>query len=529
MTGEKILVVDDGQDNRDFLVRYVLEPNNFVPLTARDGQEGLAMALKHEPDLILLDLQMPRMDGMTVLRKLAPYNKGIPVILMTIHGSEDIAIEAYRLGAKDYVRKPYTVEEMLDAIERALAETRLRKEKEALTARILQANRELKQRVDEMNVLYSIGKSVTALMSMSELLPRVVNAAAQITGAQQAALYLRDEQGLVCRAVKLPNQETAKAINERVDDKILVRVLKRGEPVSLAPEQLARLQPKQVLFAAAYAPLVLKEESICILSVSNGTKGSNTFTSHHAALLSALSDYAAIAIENARNYEALRQKSEEEKAEIREQFERFVPPAVVEQAINTPEQVQLGGERCEISVLFADIRGYTSWSEDAPPEHVIETLNHYLSLAAEVVLSWGGTLDKFMGDGLMAIFNAPTPQPDHVHRAADAALALMRAAEEVSALYGHRLTYSVGVHVGEAVVGYIGTERALNYTAIGDTVNLAKRLQEYAAPGQILISEEVAQRLGHQLKARALGQLNVKGRKKPTFAFELHDLENGNE
>jgi adenylate cyclase len=186
--------------------------------------------------------------------------------------------------------------------------------------------------------------------------------------------------------------------------------------------------------------------------------------------------------------------------------------------------LSLGGTRREVSVLFADIRGYTTWSEDAEPEDVVETLNHYLSLAAEVILGWEGTLDKFFGDGLMAIFNAPSNQPDHVHRAADAALALIRAAQEVNVIHGHQLAYSVGVHVGEAVVGYIGTDRALNYTAIGDVVNLAKRLQEYAAPKQILISDEVVKRLGQQVKARAVGELKVKGRKQPAYAYELMDV-----
>src|SRR5690606_3461854 len=111
-------------------------------------------------------------------------------------------------------------------------------------------------------------------------------------------------------------------------------------------------------------------------------------------------------------------------------------------------------------------RGYTAWSEKAPPEQVVEMLNDYLSLAAEVILAWEGTLDKFLGDGLMAIFNAPGEQADHVQRAADAAIALQRAVKEMSERRGDNLSYSVGVHVGEAVVGYIGTDRAMNYTAI---------------------------------------------------------------
>jgi adenylate cyclase len=196
----------------------------------------------------------------------------------------------------------------------------------------------------------------------------------------------------------------------------------------------------------------------------------------------------------------------------------------VNQALNRPDALHPGGTRREISVLFADIRGYTTWSEDSPPEEVIETLNHYLSMAAEVIMGWDGTLDKFMGDGLMAIFNAPDDQPDHVHRAADAAIALLRAADEVTNIHGHKLSYSIGVNVGEAVAGYIGTQRIMNYTAIGDAVNLAKRLQEYAAPGQILVEEAVIKRLGNLAQARPLGEVKLKGRKKQAFAYELQGL-----
>jgi adenylate cyclase len=112
-----------------------------------------------------------------------------------------------------------------------------------------------------------------------------------------------------------------------------------------------------------------------------------------------------------------------------------------------------------------------------------------------------------------------------VHRVVDAALAVMRAAHEVNTLHGYQLAYSIGVHTGEAVVGYIGTSRAINYTAIGDTVNLAKRLQESAAPGQILVDESVVKALGTRIQARPLGELKVKGRKNPAFAYELIDLK----
>ncbi len=153
----RVLVADDGRDNREFIVDNILKPNGLVPLLARDGVETMEIVQQHAPDLILLDLQMPRMNGIEVLEALEAGGYDIPVILMTFHGSEEIAIEVYRKGVRDYVKKPYTVEEMLDAIDRALSEVRLRREKDALTGRLLAANVSLNRRVRELNTLYRLG------------------------------------------------------------------------------------------------------------------------------------------------------------------------------------------------------------------------------------------------------------------------------------------------------------------------------------------------------------------------------------
>jgi class 3 adenylate cyclase/DNA-binding response OmpR family regulator len=522
LAGETILVVDDGRENREFIVEYVLEPNGYQAMTARDGREGLTLALQHQPDLILLDLQMPHLDGIGVLEHLVSAKADIPVILMTFHGSEDIAIEVFRLGVRDYLKKPFTVEEMLAAIDRSLTIVRLRKEKEALTERVMQFNRELQQSIHEMNVLYGVGKSVTGTLNMDELLPRIVDAAVLLTHAETGQLYLCEENQIISRATRRRSDEAARPVRQAVNDRIAQQVIQNARPILLTPDQLpaGREMPRSV----AYVPLTFGGDVIGALGVATFSQDGHVFTRHDGALLSALTDYAAIAIENSGNFEALRAAKERENALIRGAFERFVPPSVVNRVLDDPNQLALGGRRQEISVLFADIRGFTSWSENAPPEQVVEMLNDYLSMAAEVVLAWDGTLDKFMGDGLMALFNAPVQQNDHVHRAADAALALLRASREMSEQRGDGLAYSVGVHVGEAVVGYVGTERAINYTAVGDVVNLAKRLQEYAAPGQVLIERAAIDRLGDLADAQPLGEMSVRGRRQPAFVYELRGL-----
>lgn len=522
MVQETILVIDDGKDNRDFLVQYILEANNFAFLLARDGAEGLKLALDKRPDLILLDLQMPRMDGIQVLEQLQAHNMDIPVILMTFYGSEEIAIEVYRMGVKDYVKKPYYPEEMLEAINRSLSETRLRRERDALTERVLQANQELRSRVEEFEVLSQVGKAVTSIIDLDRLLPQIVDASIRMTGAEEGYITLIEKNTLIRRAYKSPRNSEAKAIAQPTKDQIAAHVVKNRKSLSLGPQQLQSpgSKPGKTPLAVACVPLMLGNDVIGTLSVANYSREIGVFDKNDIMLLGALSDYAAIAIENSRNYQALHIANDK----MRDTFERFVPPSVVQQALN--EDVELGGERQEITVLFADIRGYTSWSEKAPPEKVVEMLNHYLSVAAGVVIGWEGTLDKFFGDGLMAIFNAPKKQPNHVHLATEAAIAIQQAAQEINNELGYDLQYSVGVHVGEAVVGYIGTRYAVNYTAIGDTVNLAKRLQEAAAPGQILVEESIARRLtdNDPVKANRVGELTLKGRKQTVMTYELLDF-----
>jgi adenylate cyclase len=197
---------------------------------------------------------------------------------------------------------------------------------------------------------------------------------------------------------------------------------------------------------------------------------------------------------------------------------------VVDQILDNPNLLQLGGKRKEISVLFADLRGYTAYSENLPPEGVVEMLNDYLSLAANVILSYGGTLDKYMGDGLMAIYNAPDDVEDHTQAALESALTLAQATREMAAQRKDGLSFSIGIHVGEAVVGYIGTDCAINYTAVGDVVNLAKRLQESAKPGQILVEESTIRRLNGRVSAQPLGEMKVKGRQRVAQVYELQAM-----
>ncbi len=208
---------------------------------------------------------------------------------------------------------------------------------------------------------------------------------------------------------------------------------------------------------------------------------------------------------------------------IRETFERYVSPAIVEQMLSNPDAVRLGGVRREVTSFYADIRGFTAFSENTTPEFQIDVLNKHLTLATGAILAHGGTLDKFVGDAAMAIFNAPIPQADHVMRAIRAALATQRAVQEHHQRVDERerLHFGIGITVGDAVIGNIGSAVLHNFTAIGDCVNLSARLSDIAAPGQVLISEAVYERVRDRIVVRPVGSVQVQGHRRPEPAFEV--------
>lgn len=208
-------------------------------------------------------------------------------------------------------------------------------------------------------------------------------------------------------------------------------------------------------------------------------------------------------------------------------LEHYLPQPVAQALIVAPEMPHLGGERHEVTILFADLRGFTSFTTMTPPDELVLHLNRYLSAAAEAILKYNGTVDKFLGDGMMAIFNAPALDQDHVLNAVRAALEVHKQVGVMCAADGQRrsggfdLRFGVGIHTGEAIVGNIGAARLMNYTAVGDTVNVTKRLEEHAMPGQILVSQAVVDALGGRLVVEALDPVEVSGRTERLPVFQI--------
>jgi adenylate cyclase len=237
-------------------------------------------------------------------------------------------------------------------------------------------------------------------------------------------------------------------------------------------------------------------------------------------LISAVAAQTAIAVENARAHERL---AREEVA--RANYSRFLPEYVVKQMLENPESFKLGGVNQTITILFADIRGFTRISEHSPPEKIVSLLNRYFSAMTDIIFAHGGTLDKYLGDGLMALFGAPTTTPEDASNALNAAVAMQRRIlginQELRDEGLPEIGVGMGLHTGEVIVGYIGSERRSEYTAIGDTVNTSSRLESNAHGGEILISDATAKAARSRYKLQPREPITVKNREQPVVLWEV--------
>lgn len=210
-------------------------------------------------------------------------------------------------------------------------------------------------------------------------------------------------------------------------------------------------------------------------------------------------------------------------------FKQYVAPQVVDKISKDKDfELVIGGENRHIAVLFVDIRGFTTMSESLKPEEVVEILNEYLGLTTQAIFDHGGTLDKFVGDATMAVFNAPFDLDDYIYRAVATAWEMQagadRIAEQFNKRFGKSVSFGIGVNCGNAVVGNIGCDFRMDYTAIGDTVNTAARLESNARPGQILISKDVYEAVKDRVAVTPIGEIPLKGKSNGVFVYQVDNV-----
>ncbi|MCB9450295.1 MAG: response regulator [Anaerolineaceae bacterium] len=374
---ELILVVDDNDDFRDS-IEAALRLNGFLTCTATDGFDALRQIESAKPDLMLLDLQMPRMDGLELLDRMNEARIELPVILMTAHGSEAIAVEVFRKGVKNYVikgRDTLDPDEILAVVHHSLVEIRLRREKEMLAERLLISNFKLQQRVNEFKVLHSIGKSVAALMDIDTLLMRVVGAATMLTQSMEGSIHLVEQKKLMCRVIRRGGDDRPQLVSELSSDALAKQVVKSGKPVLTGDEESGKSGVRAVA-----TPLSVGGKVLGVLVVRNNGVNARPFTARDGTLMSALSDYTAIALENAHN--ARRHTSETRKessmAEILQQNIVFI-------SYSRSDWMDFAGPLVD----FLTREGFNVWVDQnllLGGEDWLDTINEALARSAYMIL-----------------------------------------------------------------------------------------------------------------------------------------------
>ena len=336
MAGETILIVEDRRENIVHLANNILKPNGYEVLTAMDGQRGLKRILSDNPDLVIMDLNMPRMDGLEVLAALQERGDKTPVILTTFYGSEQVAQQALQLGAVDYVVKPYQIDTMLSAIRRALAARRPAPPPSAQPSppdtghapeRAMPLTRQVERWMRDMNILTRVGKALVALLEQDRIVMRTVEAAIYVTRSDYAFLYLQDPNtgGLRLRGARGPHDPRAQLMNHPAESGFAVEVAALGE-TAISPKAPADVLLFEIvgqsLGPMLAAPLRWKSSTMGVI-VAARSPGETYFGEYDAEWLNGLADYAAIAVQNARAYEAQKPRasqpylSEEKAAALR--------------------------------------------------------------------------------------------------------------------------------------------------------------------------------------------------------------------
>ena len=267
------------------------------------------------------------------------------------------------------------------------------------------------------------------------------------------------------------------------------------------------------------APLVQRGNVLGVI-YTDSRRRSRAFNEDDLNLLNALCAQTSIAIDNATTHEKLLRE-----AIARATYARFMPKHVVEEILANPDALTLGGSNRTIAVLFSDIRGFTSMAERLPPQTVVRILNDYFSEMTPIVFEHQGMLDKYMGDNLMALFGVPYESEDAAVNAVAAAVAMQRRLQELSPELKEEtladISVGIGISYGTGTVGYIGSKERTDYTAVGDVVNLAARLEKQARAGQIIISESVKQAVADRFEVAPVGLIAVKGRTEPVEVYEV--------
>ncbi len=387
----------------------------------------------------------------------------------------------------------------------------------------------LRRDYERLRIGHELARAVGSELDLDKLLPKILEKAFELVGADRGVILLTDEKGeLSPRHVKTRSGKS--------DPNIVLSKTVMAEVVTNKAAVLSSDATMDARFSGAHSIIMQGIRSTMTLPLLHGGEllgimhldslfTSNAFTEKDLQVCTGMAAQAAISIQNARLASRI-----EKEAQTRAQISRLIPPSVVEQVLKGELTIEKGGRVNEITMLFSDIRGFTTMSDGRPPQEVVNTLNEYFEVMVDILFKYAGTLDKFVGDEIIGLFGAPIPLDDAPFKAVSCGLSMLQALEEFNRTRASEgltaIRIGIGINTGNVITGSIGSTRALQYTAIGDAMNVASRLVNVAASGEIIISEDTFRYIAGRVEAQQLPPVKVKGKAEELKIYRVTGLRN---
>jgi len=390
-------------------------------------------------------------------------------------------------------------------------------------------DKNLRRDYERLRIGHELARAVGSELDLDKLLPKILDKAFELVGADRGVILLMDDKGeLSPRFVKTRSGKS--------DPNIVLSKTVMAEVTTNRAAVLSSDATMDARFSGAHSiimqgirstmtlPLLHAGDLLGIMHLDS-LFTSNAFTEKDLQICTGMAAQAAISIQNARLATRI-----EKEAQTRAQISRLIPPSVVEQVLKGELTIEKGGRQTEVTMLFSDIRGFTTMSDGRPPQEIVNTLNEYFEVMVDILFKYSGTLDKFVGDEIIGLFGAPIAIDDAPYKAVACALAMLQALEEFNRTRAAEnqaaIRIGVGINTGNVITGSIGSTRALQYTAIGDAMNVASRLVNVASSGEIIVSEDTYRHVVGRVEATALPPVRVKGKAEELKVFRITGLRN---
>jgi adenylate cyclase len=510
---------------------------------SRDVELGPFTTLGRHPDnsLQLLDriasknhATITLQGGVYLLKDLQSLNgtfvNGQRVYEHTLRNGDEVTIGATRIVFNDERQGAAAAQVSIAAPDASVAESHIR---DKIASRVsdrflpvaeINDAEILKRDYEKLRITHELQKAIGLELDLDRLLQTILRLSFEFLPADRGAILLYDEQGnLYPRAVRTRKTKPDEQI--RLPQAVLnVVASERAAVLSSDAMMDSRFQSSKSIImqgirSSMAVPLLHGDDLFGIMYLDSQL-AAGAFTPKDLQVFSSIGVQTAAFIQNVH----LARKVEQD-ALTREKFLRMLSPNLAEQVMSGKLSVEKGGVSCDMTVMFADIRGFTAMSAERTAVQVVEMLNEYFELMVEIVFKYEGTLDKFVGDAIMAVWGAPVAHPDDPIRAVKTAMEMQQVLEDLNRNRTARgqpsIHMGVGINTGEGVAGYMGSTKKMEYTVIGNTVNVASRLCSKAAPGEIIVSEMNYKRLGGAFPGEPLPPAQVKGIAKPLTTYRI--------